>query len=169
MESTILEDNTLFLSAVLLGYFFGLFYECFRFLRLAFPHPAFLVAVEDLLFFFPVSLIFLFFNFALAGGIIRWFSFAGMSIGFFLYLNTLGKILHFFSEAILRFFRLILHFLFRLLLAPLIIIFKNITNCLLKRIKTLAIIGKRKIALFKIGRQKKHLLRKAKRGFQYHR
>jgi hypothetical protein len=165
MESTILEDNTLFLSAVILGFFFGLFYECFRFARLAFPHPSFLVAVEDLIFFFPTSLVFIFFHYAMADGIIRWFSFAGACIGFFLYFNTLGKILLFFSEAILNFFRLILRFVFKTLLAPIVIIFKNITNCLFVGIKKIAIIGKTKISLFKIRHRKKRLIEKAKRGF----
>lgn len=165
MESTILEDNTLFLSAVLLGFFFGLFYECFRFLRLAVPHPAFLVAVEDLIFFFPVSLVFLFFNYALAGGMIRWFSFAGAAIGFFLYLNTLGKILLFFSEAILSCLRFLMRFLFRVLLNPLIIIFKKITNCLLFFGKKIAIIGKTKGSLFLLRCRKRRLVKRAKRGF----
>ena len=151
--------------SVLLGFFLGLFYECFRFLRLAFPHPDFLVALEDLIFFFPVSFLFLLFNYALSEGIIRWFSFAGMSIGFFLYLNTLGKIILFFSEVILKFFRAILRFLFKTLLAPLMIIFKNITNCLWFGIKQFAIISTTKISLFQIGRRKKRLIKKSKRGF----
>ena len=165
METTILEDNTLFLSAVLLGFFFGLFYECFRFLRLSFPHPAFLIFLEDLIFFFPVTLIFLIFNYALSDGIVRWFSFAGTAAGFFLYLNTLGKILLFFSEAILKAVRSLFRFLFRIFIFPVINFFKKITNCLFVRIKKSVIIGKTKYSFLRLERRKKRLLQKAKRGF----
>ncbi len=81
----------LFARAILFGAALGLYYEVFRFLRILFPHPAWLVAIEDLLFFLPASAAHLFFHFAYGEGETRWFGVLGVFLGFLLYLASAGR------------------------------------------------------------------------------
>ncbi len=158
-------ESFLFFSSVFLGFIFGLYYETFRFIRLSFPHTSLLIFAEDLLFFLPITVIYIFFNFALSDGVVRWFSLVGVVSGFLLYLATLGKIIRFFSSCILNFFKKLLRGIFLLLFRPIVNVFKNITNCLYGKYKTyrILIVGKRNARMLK--KAKKHLLKKARKGF----
>ena len=88
--------------AVLFGFFTGVYYELFRFLRVLFIHSAWLVAIEDLLFFLPVSLAHVFFHYAAGGGETRWFGVLGVVLGFLLYLASVGKIVQRITNKIRR-------------------------------------------------------------------
>ena len=165
MALALTEDNVLLLSSILLGFFFGLYYEVFRFLRLSFPHNSLTVGIEDLLFFLPVTVIFLLFTYAFSSGVVRWFSVFGAVLGFLLYLCTLGKLLMFCSEKILSVIRKVLRGIWRFLLKPIFIVFKNITNCLYTKAKKFAIIQERKRSARKTLRQKKALIKRAEKGF----
>ncbi len=165
MENLVASYSRLFLESVLLGYCFGLLYEVLRFLRLALPHPDFFANLEDFLFFLPITVIYLFFAFCEADGILRWFSLFGVVGGFFLYRNTLGRILLFFSRCILSFIRAILLFVYRITLKPLRNVFKKITNYLFTKCKNGVIIGKEKYRFLKMRKQKKVLLQYAEKGF----
>ncbi len=158
-------ESFLFFSSVFLGFLFGLYYEVFRFMRLSFPHGTFLVFIEDLLFFLPISLIYIFFNYALSDGVVRYFSILGVVMGFLLYLATLGKIITFFSSCILNFLKKMLRGIFILLFRPIFIVFKNITNCLYGKYKTYRILISSKRDAQNLKRAKKHLLKKAHKGF----
>ena len=160
-----LEDNLLLFSSVALGFCFGIYYEVFRFLRLSFPHSVFLVGVEDILFFLPISFVFLLFTYAFSDGLVRWFSLLGTLSGFLLYLSTLGKLLVFFSEKILFAIRRILKFIWRFLLRPVFNVFKNITNYLFTKAKKFAIIHSKKKTVRRLKRQKKAFVKRAGKGF----
>ena len=82
----------LFSRAVIFGSLLGVYYDFFRVMRILFTHPAWLVAVEDLLFFLPASLTHIFFHFARGEGETRWFAVLGVVLGFLLYLASAGKI-----------------------------------------------------------------------------
>ncbi|MBP5289674.1 MAG: spore cortex biosynthesis protein YabQ [Clostridia bacterium] len=82
----------LFSRSVLFGAGLGLYYEVFRFLRILFTHPTWLVAAEDLLFLLPASLAHIFFHYAFGEGETRWFAVLGVILGFLLYLASVGKI-----------------------------------------------------------------------------
>ncbi len=166
MENQILADSSLFLWSIVLGFLFGLFYEFFRFLRLALPHTTLMIATEDLLFFFPVTVIFLLFTFAMSDGVVRYFSVFGVILGFLLYLTTLGKILLFFSDAILRLIRSVLRALFHHLLLPPCRFMMGAVKFLFTQGKTLVIIIQKKINVRKRNRKMKKLLALARRGFQ---
>ena len=155
-------ESFLFFAAILLGFMIGFYYEIFRFLRLAFPHPDFLIILEDLCFFLPLSPVLIFFHYALNDGIYRWFSLAGFVFGFLLYLGTVGKLLLRFSSGILFCIRFLLKQLFKIFILPLLIVFKKITNCLYEKWKRLVIIVKDK----KLQKKKKRLSRLARKGFQ---
>ncbi len=165
MESPLLWANTLFLQSILLGFLFGLLYEVFRFLRLAIPHPDLVTNLEDLIFFLPATLLFLFFTFAFSDGVIRWFSLFGVLLGFFLYRNTLGKILWLLSREILALIRAVLFFVYRITLRPLKNVFKKITITLFTKCRKGVIIGKEAYRKQKRKKEMQILLKKAERGF----
>lgn len=158
-------DTSLFLFSILLGFFTGFYFEIFRFFRLAFPHRNVLVFLEDLAFFLPVTLIFLLFTFAFSDGTVRWFSVFGFWMGFFLYLGTVGRVLRFFSDRILRFIRFLLRFVFRLTVAPLLKVIKKVTKSLFIHYQKQAIIRKQRMASRLLEKQKLALLHKAEHGF----
>jgi len=166
MENQIAQDTELFLLSVLLGVFFGLFYEVFRLIRLAIPHSTFLVACEDFFFFLPVTAVFLLFTYAVSWGVIRWFSLFGVSIGFFLYRETLGKLIHSFSASLIQLIRRLFSLLFRRTLLPIWFVFKNITIFLFTKCRKQVIIRKRIVESKKLKKQMMILLKSAKRGFE---
>ncbi len=166
MTDEFLQNNTLLLYSVCFGFCIGLFYECFRFIRLSFPHPLLLVALEDLIFWLIVSFSYLFFTFLFSDGIPRWFSLFGSAVGFWVYLNSLGKLLMFFSKSILNAIRFIIRTIYKLLVFPLVFVFKKITKSLFTKMHSLAIMLKRKNSMQKLKREKKALYRKAHLGFQ---
>ncbi len=162
-------DSFLFFTAIFLGFLFGVYYEIFRFLRLCIRHPFWMVFLEDLLFFLPTSLASIFFHYALSDGVMRWFSLLGVVMGFLLYLGTLGRIIVFFSDVILKTIKKILRgiykLLFKLLFRPILIVFKNITNCLYAKYKKRSIMIKRKRNARVLKREKTKLLKRAQKGF----
>ncbi len=165
MENQIWFDTSLFMHSIALGFVFGLLYEFFRFFRLAIPHGEIAVAVEDFLFFLPVTAVFLLFTYAFSEGEVRWFSVGGMGMGFFLYLQTLGKLLLFFSNAILRLVKAFLRFVFRITFVPLWNVFKKITKYLYTKIFSFGIIVKEKRIRRRLKKQKERILRAARQGF----
>ena len=165
MDQPIAQDTSLFFFSVALGFFFGLYYELFRFLRIAVPHASFPVFLEDLAFFLPVTGVFLLFTFAFSDGAPRWFSVAGVWAGFFLYLGTLGRLLSFFARQILRAIRWVLKRLFGIFVAPVARVLKNVTISLFTRSKKAVIIIREKRARARLCRQANALIRQAGRGF----
>lgn len=95
MEIIISQQCLCFFAATVLGFFLGMVYEVFRFLRAAVSHNAFFIGMED--FFFCLSCTFatILLCYAYADGVIRWFALAGILLGFYLYFCSLG---HFISK-----------------------------------------------------------------------
>ncbi|MBR3836589.1 MAG: spore cortex biosynthesis protein YabQ [Clostridia bacterium] len=165
MEGLNAQDTALLLDSILLGFCFGLYYEVFRFIRLAVPHCRWIVFLEDLFFFLPITLIFILFTFAFSDGTLRWFSFFGVWAGFFLYLGTLGKILFYFAERILALIRRFLLFLYRITLKPVFFVIKKVTITLFTKYKKQVIIKKQKALRARLIKQKITLIRQAEKGF----
>ncbi len=166
MEIPANQDSFLFFASVALGFLIGFYYEIFRFLRLAVPHPDWLTIPEDLCFFLPLAPAVIFFHYALNDGILRWFSLAGIVLGFLLYLGTVGKLLLRFSAGILFCIKAVLKGIFLIFFRPVGIVFKKITNCLYANCKRLVIMIKRRRAKKRLLKEKKSLSRLAEKGFQ---
>ncbi len=165
MENLILTDSALFFHSFLLGFCLGFSFEVFRFLRLALPHPTVLVMIEDLLFCLPASFCYLLFTFAFSDGTVRYFSVCGAFLGFWIYFQTVGKVILFFSDRILRLIRFILRFCFRAFLLPPFLVFKKITNSLFTKLKKQAILIIEHTRSVKFKKDKCRLLRTAEKGF----
>ena len=159
-------DSFLFFASIVLGILIGFYYEIFRFLRLAFPHPDLLIIAEDLCFLLPLSPVLIFFHYALNSGVFRWFSLAGCVLGFLLYLCTVGKLLLRFSSGILFYINALLKALYGIFIRPFYIVFKNITNCLYGKGKSLVIIFGKKRARRHLAKKKRQLSRRAEKGFR---
>lgn len=165
MDNLIVADTRLFLFSVILGFFFGVYYEVFRFLRIAFFHKKIAVIVEDLIFWIPLPFCFLIFIWAFSDGVIRWFSLFGTLVGFITYLGTFGQIALRFSQRIIKIVRGILRFVYHKTIQPFYNVFKNITITLFTRTKKLVILLKMKIEVASLKRKKKRFLVSASRGF----
>lgn len=165
MENQIRLDCLLLLYSVGFGIATGLYYEFFRFLRAALSHNDLIVAIEDLVFFLSFTVFFLLFEFVFSDGIIRWFSVAGMLMGFSLYRKTLGRLIRSVYSKILGFLRMILRFLRRILIDPIVNVFKKITNYLYSKVHFIVIIRKEKKKKKKLERQTRRFLNAAERGF----
>ncbi len=165
MENLILTDSALFFYSFLLGFCLGFFFEIFRFLRLALPHPTIVVIIEDLIFCLPASFVFLLFTFAFSDGLVRYFSVCSAFLGFWIYFQTVGKVILFFSDRILRFVRFLLRFCFRTLLRPPFLVFKKITNSLFTKLKKQTILIAEHSRSVKFKKDKCRLLRTAENGF----
>lgn len=165
MENQIRLDCVLLLYSVGFGLVIGLYYEFFRFLRAAFRHNDLMVAVEDIVFFLSFTVFFLLFEFVFSDGIIRWFSVAGMLIGFTLYQKTLGRLIRSLYSKILGLLRMFLRFLRRIIIDPITNVFKKITNYLYSKVHFIAIIRKEKKKKKKLERQIRRFLNTAERGF----
>ena len=118
MDQANLTDSLLFLWSVLCGFLFGLYYECFRFIRLGFRHGVWLCAAEDLLFCLPAAFIYILFTFAFSDGVVRLFSLAGTGIGFVFYLLSLGRFFVRISDRAWRAVRAVTAWILRYLILP---------------------------------------------------
>ena len=83
----------LFFGAVVLGALLGALYDVFRAARMSVKHCTAAVFVEDLIYMTVFGLSFYSYCTELCRGQIRFFVFAGMIVGFSVYIMTLGRII----------------------------------------------------------------------------
>ena len=76
--------------AVLLGFFLGMVYEAWRFLRTAFPHGALLVGIEDFFYCLTCTFCIILLCYACEGGTVRWYALTGTFLGGVIYFFSLG-------------------------------------------------------------------------------
>ena len=113
MAITISGQTIVFLRSLLLGAAVGCFYDLFRISRVAFVIPAFVVLVEDLLFFLFSSVVLFGFMLENSFGQIRYFILLGVVLGWTVYYFTVGSLVMKCSARIIRAVKRILAFLWR--------------------------------------------------------
>lgn len=86
------RQGSLFLISCLFGAPIGVFFDCFRAIRLLLPHNRLLVALEDLLFCFGYALFLICFTYTAARGDFRIFYVIGNGLGFAIYYCTAGTV-----------------------------------------------------------------------------
>lgn len=109
----------LFGEACLLGVLLGMLYDVFRILRLAFPHGKVVVFIEDIVYFFLITLLSFSFILLWADGRLRGFFLLGEGVGAILYFVTLSLLLMKMANAIIRVVKGIVCFVFRRTVLPL--------------------------------------------------
>lgn len=92
MAITVAGQTWVFLGGILVGAALGVCYDLFRVVRLAVPHPAALVAVEDLVFFCVCAAGTFLYLLGAGYGQLRGFILVGELVGFLLYHCTLGAV-----------------------------------------------------------------------------
>ncbi len=115
------EIQILYMS-IILGFFLGLIWEFFRFLRHAGTRKRILVFIEDFIFSIICGVIVLLFTYCVNYLVFRWYEALGIILGFILYLLTLGRLLTKFSEAIIKTILKIIRFIYINILYPVYIL-----------------------------------------------
>lgn len=118
------DQLLVFAKALLLGASLGLFYDVFRILRIAIKSHSIIIFFEDILFFVLAAILTFLFIFNVNSGVVRWFIFLGIIVGFALYYITVGKLVIKISEIIINIFKSIFKFLWGLLIKPFVMFFK---------------------------------------------
>lgn len=91
-----------------------------------------IMLITDILYFLLVTFVMMIFIYHINSGIVRWYIFAGVIIGFFIYYFTLGKIVISFSEYVVFGIKTIRSYLFFFISRPFLPISRKIKNILPK-------------------------------------
>ena len=114
-----LEQQTMFfLQSVLLGFAFGLAYDCFRIARIAVRTAAWAVFIQDILFFFLCAVSTFFFMLRTIDGQLRFFILMGEALGALLYFLTLSILVMKVSTALINAVKAALRFVFYRIFLP---------------------------------------------------
>jgi len=131
----------LFLSTVVAGMVIGLFYDIFRIIRKTTPHRAWVVQLEDVLFWVIATGAMFYFMLQRNFGEIRVFSLLGAAIGAVLYMATLSPVVLKVSVAVIDFVKRVVITTVNIILFPIKflynLIFPPIRKFLVKRRKNL--------------------------------
>ena len=118
MILSVSEQAWLFLSACAAGFVIGFVYDAFRIIRIAIPHPSFLIQLEDILYWaLALAGMFIFLQHT-TGGEVRAYSIFGAGLGALLYFLTLSVVIMAVSAAIISFIKKVLATAFVVILIP---------------------------------------------------
>lgn len=123
MGISIYMQTLVLLYSVLVGAIIGVVFDVFRILRLAFTVNKVVQFIYDILFSIIATLIFILFLFYANDGTVRWFSTLGSIAGFYLYYNTLGRLIMMIAETIISIIKTVLRFIWSITMRPLIALF----------------------------------------------
>lgn len=125
------------LGSIFVGVLLGVVYDFFRIRRISYSSGAkndrsinkirdriecFIIFFEDVLYAVICSVVLSIFIFYMNSGRLRGIAIIGSLLGFWLYYNTVGKLVVFCSERIIRFIRYILRKIYSIFLRPLLLI-----------------------------------------------
>lgn len=96
------EPLTVFILSIPVGFFIGILFDLFRLIRIAGVNNYTQTLVQDILFSVAVALIIFTFSFCVNGGVYRIYMFIGISLSFFIYYNTIGRLLMRISDTLIR-------------------------------------------------------------------
>lgn len=124
MPVTVESQVYIFLYSILGGILIAFIYDLFRIKRKAVKTAVILISLEDLIFWFIVSIIMFMVVYNSNDGEIRGFIFLGTAIGIILYATLLSRIIINFSLFVLRLIFKILYFIWMVITYPFRFIFK---------------------------------------------
>ncbi len=129
----IAQQTTLFLQSILVGVALGVFYEPFRLLRAAARMPAWVIFVEDAVYFATAGFITFSFMLSENAGRIRLALITGELIGASLYIMTLGEVINRLLTKIVIILKRVFSWIWRRIFSPV----------LRTALKPFAIVGKK--------------------------
>ena len=118
MILSVSEQAWLFLSACAAGFVIGFVYDAFRIIRIAIPHPSFLIQLEDILYWALASAGMFIFLQHTTDGEVRAYSIFGAGLGALLYFLTLSPVIMTVSAAIINFIKKVLEAAVSVVLIP---------------------------------------------------
>lgn len=129
----------LFLIFVVNGLIIGLLFDFFRILRLSFKTKDFVTYIEDIIFWIITGIIVLYSIFAFNNGEIRFFMFLGIALGIVLYITLFSSYIISISVHIIKFFKKIFGFIFKILIIPFSYVFKILKKIFIRPISFITI------------------------------
>ena len=105
IEIAISQQCRYFLYSIIFGIVLAVIYDIFRIIRIAFKHSAIVVFFEDILYCLIWTLSLIMLIFCANYGVIRWFSLFGSIAGFYIYYNTIGRIVISLANVIISFIK----------------------------------------------------------------
>ena len=103
----------LFALCLLLGAALGLLYDVLRIFRIAIKHNFIMMFFEDLIYCLIWTSMLILTIFCVNSGVVRWFALIGSAGGFFVYFNTLGRLIIKLANVIITFIKKVLLFIWR--------------------------------------------------------
>ena len=133
--------NQLYLLCIftLSGFLIGILFDIFRILRKSFKTPDFITYIEDFIFWSLTGIYLLFIIFKFSFGEIRIFMFAGLIIGFIVYMVTLSKYFISINVKIITFLKNLILKILRVIAFPFITIYKFLKRLIFKPITFMTI------------------------------
>ncbi|WP_058486504.1 spore cortex biosynthesis protein YabQ [Defluviitalea phaphyphila] len=124
MIVSISEQAHIFFIAVTAGVIIGIFYDLFRIIRKIFPHPNWLIQLEDLIYWITISAFMFFVLFNKNYGEIRGFVLLGALLGNIIYFFTISIVFMKFATWIIYWTKKIIKTILRILFIPIKLILK---------------------------------------------
>lgn len=165
MAINITEQGFVFLFACLIGIVLGVFYDVFRIARIAFNPKFIIIFIEDILFCLGTAVTVVLFVYYANSGIIRWFALFGCALAFAFYYFTVGKLVMFLSEKIIRLIAAILRFIYNITFVPVRRFIKFIVKIIRLAFKKIIAAVKKAFGKFIFSRKKKRFISQASKGF----
>ena len=133
--------NQLYLLCIftLSGFLIRILFDIFRILRKSFKTPDFITYIEDFIFWSLTGIYLLFIIFKFSFGEIRIFMFAGLIIGFIVYMVTLSKYFISINVKIITFLKNLILKILRVIAFPFITLYKFLKRLLFKPITFMTI------------------------------
>lgn len=165
MAVSLNEQGFVFLFACFVGVALGVFYDIFRIARIAFNPRFIIVFIEDIIFSVGASAAVVLFVYYTNSGIIRWFALFGCVLAFAFYYFTVGKLVMYLSEKIIRIISAILKFIYNITFVPVRRMLKFIAKLFMRAIKKIFAAIKNAHGKFIFSRKKKSFVSQASKGF----
>jgi len=125
----------LFIATVVAGMVIGLFYDVFRILRKTAPHVAWMVQVEDAIFWIAATGAMFYFMLNQNFGEIRLFSIVGAACGLALYFATISRVVMVSAVGIINFIKRVIATVFRIITFPIRFLYGVISPHIQKLLK----------------------------------
>ena len=118
MGITLTGQSTVFLLSCCFGVILGALYDLFRIFRLAIPCNKFIIFIQDIIFWVICTALTFAFMLITSSGQIRGFIIFGELLGAVIYYCTIGILVMKSSKFIIRIVKIVIKFIFKLLIFP---------------------------------------------------
>lgn len=130
MQIDLINNNQIFLYAIIFGLLLGAFYDIFRISRIAINFNFWQIFFQDLIYFIICSIGTFIFSLTFTFGRVRFYTLAGQIIGWCVYHITIGEIIISLSNLIITIIKKIFRYLAHFISKPFLFLFNKFFKCL---------------------------------------